>query len=51
MRNRPNLSSGDVDVGGEEGERNGGQQEVVVKIVLGMGHLNFGPEMNKRKIP
>ena len=47
----PNLSSGDVDVGGEEGERNGGQQEVVVKIILGVGHSDFGPEMRKGKIP
>ena len=37
----PNLSPGDVDVGGEEGERNGSQQEVVVKIVLGVGGFDY----------
>ena len=39
---RPNLSYGDVDVGSEESKRDGSQQEIEVKIVLGVEHSNLG---------
>ena len=42
MSERPNLSYGDVDVGRQEGEGDGSQEEIVVKIVLGVGHLKMG---------
>ena len=42
MSESPNLSYGDVDVGRQEGEGDGSQEEIVVKIVLGVEHLKMG---------
>ena len=39
---RPNLSYGDVHVEGEEAQGDSSQQEIKVKVVLGVEILNLG---------
>ena len=42
VRERPNLSYGDVHVEGEEAQGDSSQQEIEVKVVLGVENLNLG---------